>query len=141
MEMTTCMLHEKELSKKLWVEASCTVVFLLKRLPTRVQNKEKNHLKVGFANQIYKILKSLVVFVSLLFHKLKGSKLIRIQNPKFSLNTTTLQNLIEFSKDDEADKVDEMHYRSLICWLMYLNATRLDIFFYSKYTFKVYTLC
>ena len=66
---------------------------------------------------------------------------IRIQNPKFSLNTTTLQNLIEFSKDDEADKVDEMHYRSLICWLMYLNSTRLDIFFYSKYTFKVYTLC
>ena len=36
MEMTRCMLHEKELPKKLWAEATNTVVFLLNRLPTRV---------------------------------------------------------------------------------------------------------
>lgn len=36
MEMTRCLLHEKELPKKLWAEAANTAVFLLNRLPTRV---------------------------------------------------------------------------------------------------------
>ena len=40
MEMTRCMLHEKELPKKLWAEAANTVVFLLNRLPTRVLQKK-----------------------------------------------------------------------------------------------------
>jgi transposase InsO family protein len=39
MEMTRCLLHEKELPNKLWVEAANTVVFLLNRLPTRVLQK------------------------------------------------------------------------------------------------------
>ena len=38
--MTRCMLYEKELLKKLWVEAANTVVFLLNRLPYRVLNKK-----------------------------------------------------------------------------------------------------
>ena len=40
MEMTRCMLHEKELPKKLWAEAANTAVFLLNRLPTRVLQKK-----------------------------------------------------------------------------------------------------
>ena len=35
----------------------------------------------------------------------------------------------KFCKDDGADKVDEMHCRSLIGCLMYLTATRPDILF------------
>jgi len=38
MEMIRCMLHEKELPKKLWAEAASTAVFLLNRLPSRVLN-------------------------------------------------------------------------------------------------------
>jgi len=38
MEMSRCMLHEKELPKKFWVEASNTAVFLLNRLPTKAVN-------------------------------------------------------------------------------------------------------
>ncbi|RVX14987.1 Retrovirus-related Pol polyprotein from transposon TNT 1-94 [Vitis vinifera] len=40
MEMTRCMLHEKELPKKLWAEPANTAVFLLNRLPTRVLQKK-----------------------------------------------------------------------------------------------------
>ena len=40
MEMTRCILHEKELPKKLWAEAANTAVFLLNRLPTRVLQKK-----------------------------------------------------------------------------------------------------
>jgi len=40
MEMTRCMLHEKELPKKLWAETANTAVFLLNRLPTRVLQKK-----------------------------------------------------------------------------------------------------
>ena len=40
MEMTRCMLHEKELPKELWAEAANTAVFLLNRLPTRVLHKK-----------------------------------------------------------------------------------------------------
>ena len=34
-EMTRCLLHDKELPKNLWVEAANTAVFLLNRLPTK----------------------------------------------------------------------------------------------------------
>lgn len=34
-EMTRCMLYEKNLPKKFWAEAANTVVFLQNRLPTR----------------------------------------------------------------------------------------------------------
>ena len=55
MEMTRCMLHEKELPKKLWAEAANIVVFLLNRLLTRVLQK-KLHLKPGLViNQILRI--------------------------------------------------------------------------------------
>ena len=40
MEMTRCILHEKELPKKLWAEAANTAVFLLNRLPTRVLQRK-----------------------------------------------------------------------------------------------------
>ena len=40
MEMTRCLLHEKELPKNLWAEAANTAVFLLNRLPTRVVQKK-----------------------------------------------------------------------------------------------------
>ena len=35
MEMTRCMLHDKELPKKFWVEAVSTTIFLYNRLPTK----------------------------------------------------------------------------------------------------------
>ena len=45
-------------------------------------------------------------------------------------STTSPMNQKEkFSKVDGADKVDEMHYRSLIGCLIYLTATRPDILF------------
>ncbi|XP_015086981.1 uncharacterized protein LOC107030096 [Solanum pennellii] len=36
MDMSRCMLHEKELPKKFWEEAANTTVFFLNRLPTKV---------------------------------------------------------------------------------------------------------
>ena len=40
MEMTRCLLFEKDLPKKFWAEAVNTTVFLLNRLPTKaLQNK------------------------------------------------------------------------------------------------------
>ncbi|RVX11544.1 hypothetical protein CK203_015937 [Vitis vinifera] len=41
MEMTRCMLHDKELLKKFWVEVASTVVFLHNKLPTKAL-KDKN---------------------------------------------------------------------------------------------------
>ena len=35
MEMTRCLLHDKDLPKKLWAEATSTTVFLLNRLPLK----------------------------------------------------------------------------------------------------------
>jgi len=40
MEMTRCMLHEKELPKKLWAEAANTSVYLLNKMPTRALQKK-----------------------------------------------------------------------------------------------------
>jgi len=40
MEMTRCMLHEKELPKKLWAEAANTSMYLLNRMPTRALQKK-----------------------------------------------------------------------------------------------------
>ncbi|XP_040950816.1 uncharacterized mitochondrial protein AtMg00810-like [Gossypium hirsutum] len=39
MEMSRCMLHEKNLPKKFWVEAANTVVFLQNRLPTKTMKE------------------------------------------------------------------------------------------------------
>ena len=38
-EMTRCLLHDKKLPKKFWVEAINTIVFLLNRLPTKALQK------------------------------------------------------------------------------------------------------
>ena len=38
--MTKCLLHEKNLPKKLWAEVANTVVFLLNMLPTRALEKK-----------------------------------------------------------------------------------------------------
>ena len=35
LKMTRCMLHEKNLPKQFWVEATHTIVFLQNKLPTR----------------------------------------------------------------------------------------------------------
>ncbi|RVW82656.1 Retrovirus-related Pol polyprotein from transposon RE1 [Vitis vinifera] len=40
MEMTRCLLHEKELPKSFWAEAANTAVFLLNRLPTKALQKQ-----------------------------------------------------------------------------------------------------
>ena len=40
MEMTRCLLHEKELPKSFWAEAANTTVFLLNRLPTKALQKQ-----------------------------------------------------------------------------------------------------
>jgi len=61
--------------KKLWTNVSNIVGFLLKKLQTRAMNKKTFE-------------KSLVVFVSPIFHSLKQTNSIRIYNLKFSLDTT-----------------------------------------------------
>ncbi|RVX02654.1 Retrovirus-related Pol polyprotein from transposon TNT 1-94 [Vitis vinifera] len=40
MEMTRCLLHEKELPKSFWAEAANTAVFLLNKLPTKALQKQ-----------------------------------------------------------------------------------------------------
>ena len=40
MEMTRCLLHEKNLPKQFWAEAANTAVFLLNRLPTKALQKQ-----------------------------------------------------------------------------------------------------
>ena len=48
MEMTRCMLYEKEMPKKLWPKAANTVVCFLNRLPTRVLQKKNPPFEVWF---------------------------------------------------------------------------------------------
>ncbi|KAI4347727.1 hypothetical protein L6164_008511 [Bauhinia variegata] len=49
MEMARCMLHQKELPKKLWVEAASTTVFIQNRLLTRaLQNQTPCEAWFGF---------------------------------------------------------------------------------------------
>jgi hypothetical protein len=49
MEMVRCMLHQKELPKKLWAEAASTTVFIQNRLPTRaLQNQTPFEAWFGF---------------------------------------------------------------------------------------------
>ena len=59
MEMTRCLLHEKNLPKELWAEAANIAVFLLNRLLTRALEK-----KTPFEawSGIKPILKNLKVF-------------------------------------------------------------------------------
>jgi len=64
MEMARCMLHEKELPREYWAEASNTVVFLLNRLPTKaVDGKTPFESWYDFKPQ----LKNLKVFDCLCF--------------------------------------------------------------------------
>ena len=64
MEMTRCLLHEKNLPKELWVEAANVAVFLLNILPTRALEK-----KTPFEawSTIKPTLKNLKVFCCLCF--------------------------------------------------------------------------
>ena len=63
LEMTRCMLHEKNLPKQIWAEAASTTVFLQNRLPTRaVRDKTPFEAWYGY--------KPLDVCASLMFHKL-----------------------------------------------------------------------
>lgn len=47
MKMTRCMLHDKELPKKTWAEATSTAVFLQNRLPTKAL-KDKTPFEVWY---------------------------------------------------------------------------------------------
>ena len=40
LEMTRCLLHEKDLPKKFWVETASTTVYLLNKSPTKALNKQ-----------------------------------------------------------------------------------------------------
>ena len=64
MEMTRCLLPDKNLPKELWAEVANTIVFLLRRLPTRALEK-----KIPFEawSYIKLILKNLKVFGCLCF--------------------------------------------------------------------------
>ena len=91
MEMTRCMLHEKELPKELWAEAANTIVFLLNRLPTRVMHK-KTPFEAWFG---YKPdLQNLKIFGCVCFSYVPQVK--RDKLDKNSLDTTTFQSLKNF---------------------------------------------
>ena len=40
LEMTRCLLHEKNLPKKFWAETTSTVVYFLNRLPIKTLKKQ-----------------------------------------------------------------------------------------------------
>lgn len=64
MEMSRCLLHEKDLPKKFWAEAANTAVFLLNRLPTQaVERKTPSDAWYGFKPD----LKDLKIFGCLCF--------------------------------------------------------------------------
>lgn len=64
MEMTRCLLYEKDLPKEFWAEAANTSVFLLNRLPTRVLEM-KTPFEAWF--DVKPILRNLKVFGCLCF--------------------------------------------------------------------------
>lgn len=51
----------------------------------------------------------------------------KIQNGRMQFNYTPMNQKKKFSREDEAEKVDEGQHISLIGCLMYLIAARLDI--------------
>ena len=40
LEMTRCLLHEKNLPTKFWAEAASTTIYFLNRLPTKAAKKQ-----------------------------------------------------------------------------------------------------
>ena len=40
LEMTRCLLHEKDLPKKFWAKTASTAVYFLNRLPTKALKKQ-----------------------------------------------------------------------------------------------------
>ena len=63
------MLHENNLPKMFWAEAANTTVFLQNRLPTKLL-EEKTSLKFYIITNIHKaFLKSLALYVLLMFHR------------------------------------------------------------------------
>ena len=53
MEMTRCMLHEKNLPKKFWAEAASTLVFLQNRLSTKaVKDRTPFEAWYGFKSSL-----------------------------------------------------------------------------------------
>ena len=119
MEMTRCMLYEKELPKKLWTEVASTAVFLLNRLPSRVLNK-----KISFEGWFgYKPdLQNMKNFCCLYFSfvpQVKRDKLDKKAEPRvfigYNKSTATPMNQREkFNKEDGADKVEEHDIKSTI---------------------------
>ena len=82
MEMTRCLLHEKNLPKELWVEATNITTFLLNRLPIRALEK-----KTPFEafSSIKLTLKNLKVFGWLCFSfipQVKRDKLEKKSEPR-----------------------------------------------------------
>ena len=81
MEMTRCMLHDKELLKKFWVEVASTVVFLHNKLPTKAL-KDKNPFEAWYG---YKpSLNFLIVFTCMCFShvpQVKHDKLYKKSEP------------------------------------------------------------
>ena len=81
MEMTRCMLHDKELPKKFWAGAISIVVFLQNRLPTKAL-KNKTPFEAWYSYKpSFNFLKVFdCVCFSLTFHKSNMLNLTKSQN-------------------------------------------------------------
>lgn len=95
--MARCMLHEKELPKNLWAEASSTAVFLLNRLPTRaIEGKTPFEAWFGYKPD----LQNLKIFGCLCFSyvpQVKRDKLDKKAEPGTLSDIAALLKLTEFS--------------------------------------------
>ncbi|XP_074356351.1 putative mitochondrial protein AtMg00710 [Apium graveolens] len=94
--MTRCMLHEKNLPKKLWAEAANTSVYLLNRLPTSVlQKKTPYEAWYGFKPDMHDIK----IFGCLCFSYVpqeKRDKLDKKAEAGVLLDISIMSRLIEF---------------------------------------------
>lgn len=94
MEMSRCLLHEKNLPKKFWAEAANTVAFSLNRLPTReVEGKTPFEAWYG----VKPVLKNLKIFGCLWFSyvpQVKRDKLDKRANSGISLPIAYFLKLI-----------------------------------------------
>lgn len=54
---------------------------------------------------------------------------LEVQVVEYKIMNTPMNKKDRFIKEDEADKVDEAHLRSLVRCLMYIISTRSDILF------------
>ena len=78
--MARCMLHEKELPKIFWAEATNTTVFMQNRLPTKaLKDKTPFEACYGFKPSL-SFLKCLVVSVLFMFLMLNMTNLTRRQS-------------------------------------------------------------